>query len=72
MARQFTDWTLFFSVLLMTCFGLIMVYSATSISTAIRGGNMEEPFLRQLGAALVSFFILMYLCLLYTSDAADE
>jgi len=61
MARQFTDWTLFFSVLLMTCFGLIMVYSATSISTAIRGGNMEEPFLRQLGAALVSFFILMYL-----------
>ena len=61
MARKLTDWTLFFTVLMMTCFGLIMVYSATSITTAIRGGNMEEPFLRQLAAAVVSFFLLMYL-----------
>ncbi len=61
MARKVTDWTLFFTVLMMTCFGLIMVYSATSISTGIKGGNMEEPFLRQLGAAFFSFLILMYL-----------
>jgi cell division protein FtsW len=61
MARKLTDWTLFFTVLLMTCFGLIMVYSATSIPSAIKGGNMEAQFLRQLGAAVVSFFILMFL-----------
>ena len=61
MARKLTDWTLFFTVIMMTCFGLIMVYSATSISTAIRGGNMEEPFLRQLAAAAFSLFLLMYL-----------
>lgn len=61
MARKLTDWTLFFSVLMMTCFGLIMVYSATSISTAIKGGSMEAAFLRQLSAAIISFVILMYL-----------
>lgn len=61
MARKLTDWTLFFTVLMMTCFGLIMVYSATSITNAIRGNSMEEPFLRQLAAALVSFVLLMYL-----------
>lgn len=61
MARKLTDWTLFFTVLLMTCFGLIMVYSATSIPSAIKGGSMETQFLRQLGAAVVSFFILMFL-----------
>lgn len=61
MARKITDWTLYFTILMMTCFGLIMVYSATSISTGFRGGHMEEPFLRQFAAAVVSFFLLMYL-----------
>ena len=61
MARKLTDWTLFFTVLVMTCFGLIMVYSATSALAALRGGNMEAAFLRQLGAAAISFVILMYL-----------
>ena len=61
MARKLTDWTLFFTVLIMACVGLIMVYSATSASAALRGGNMEAAFLRQLGAASISFIFLMYL-----------
>ncbi len=61
MARKLTDWTLFFTVLIMTCFGLIMVYSATSASAALRDGNMQAALLRQLGAACISFFMLMYL-----------
>jgi len=61
MARKVTDWTLFFAVLLMTCFGLIMVYSATSIPTGFKGGFMEEPYLRQLAAAIFSFVLLMFL-----------
>ncbi|WP_031498620.1 FtsW/RodA/SpoVE family cell cycle protein [Bryobacter aggregatus] len=61
MARKQTDWTLFFTVMMMTCIGLIMVYSATSVTAALRGGDMEASFLRQLFAALISFFLLMWL-----------
>jgi cell division protein FtsW len=61
MARRLTDWTLFFTVILMTCFGLIMVYSATSVTSGIRGHNMESMFLRQFAAAIASFVLLMYI-----------
>ncbi len=61
MARRLTDWTLFFTVLMMTCFGLIMVYSSTSISAAFRGRDPEALLLRQLFAAGVSFLALMWL-----------
>lgn len=61
MARKMTDWTLFVAVLLMTCVGLIMVYSATSVPMAFKGKVAEELFLKQLGAAAISFLVLMYL-----------
>jgi cell division protein FtsW len=61
MARRLTDWTLFFTVIMMVCFGLIMVYSSTSISAAFRGKDPEALFLRQMGAAVLSFLILMWL-----------
>lgn len=61
MARKMTDWTLFVSVLLMTCVGLIMVYSATSVPMAFKGKSAEELFLKQLGAAALSFLVLMYM-----------
>jgi cell division protein FtsW len=61
MARKINDWTLYFTIIMMTCFGLIMVYSSTSINAGFRGGNMEESFLRQLAAALASFILLMFI-----------
>ncbi len=61
MARRLTDWTLFFTVLMMICFGLIMVYSSTSISAAFRGKDPDALFLRQLAAAAVSFLVIMWL-----------
>jgi cell division protein FtsW len=61
MARRLTDWTLFFTVLMMICFGLIMVYSSTSISAAFRGKDPDALFLRQLAAAALSFLVIMWL-----------
>ncbi|MBZ2183221.1 MAG: putative lipid II flippase FtsW [Bryobacter sp.] len=61
MARKINDWTLYFTILMMTCFGLIMVYSTTSINAGFRGGYMEESFLRQFAAAAVSCLIFMFI-----------
>jgi cell division protein FtsW len=63
MARKSTDWTLFFTILLMTAFGLIMVYSATSVPTGFRNVEawMEGPLAHQLTAALLSFAALQFI-----------
>lgn len=61
MARRLTDWTLFFTILLMTAMGLIMVYSASSVPAVFKGGNPEAIFLRQLVAAVISFLVMMWL-----------
>ncbi|MDX2267289.1 MAG: FtsW/RodA/SpoVE family cell cycle protein [Bryobacter sp.] len=61
MARRLTDWTLFFTVLVMLCFGLIMVYSSTSITAAFRGKDPDALFLRQLAVAVGGFLVLMWL-----------
>lgn len=61
MARRLTDWTLFFTVVMMVCFGLIMVYSSTSITAAFRGKDPDALFLRQFGAAVLAFLSLMWL-----------
>lgn len=61
MARLKTDWILFLTILAMVAFGLVMVYSASSAIAELR--NHAAPYyfaVRQLGWALVSFFILMY------------
>lgn len=61
MAKLKTDWILFLTILAMTGFGIIMVYSASSAAA--------EPFyqvppyyfvLHQIGFAIVSFIVLMY------------
>jgi cell division protein FtsW len=61
MARLKTDWILFLTVLAMTGFGIVMVYSASS-AAAKPFYNVEPYFFvaHQIGFAVVSFFVLMY------------
>jgi cell division protein FtsW len=61
MARLKTDWILFLTILAMVAFGLVMVYSASSAIAELRNGAAPYYFaVRQLGWALLSFFVLMY------------
>jgi cell division protein FtsW len=61
MARLKTDWILFLTILAMVAFGLVMVYSASSAIAELRNGVAPYYFaVRQLGWAMVSFFVLMY------------
>ncbi|HTP88100.1 MAG TPA: putative peptidoglycan glycosyltransferase FtsW [Bryobacteraceae bacterium] len=59
--RLRTDWTLFFTVVAMVCFGLVMVYSASSVTADIRYHDTTRFFLRQLGWAVISFAAMMWL-----------
>jgi cell division protein FtsW len=60
MARLKTDWILFLTILAMVAFGLVMVYSASSAIAELRNHSAPYYFaVRQLGWALVSFFVLM-------------
>jgi cell division protein FtsW len=59
--RLRTDWTLFFTVVAMVCFGLVMVYSASSVTADIRLHDTSHYLVRQLGWAAISFIALMWL-----------
>jgi len=59
--RVRTDWTLFFTVVIMVCFGLLMVYSASSVTADIRFHSVSHFLVRQLGWAAISFVALMWL-----------
>jgi len=59
--RVRTDWTLFFTIVIMVCFGLLMVYSASSVTADIRFHSVSHFLVRQLGWAVISFFALMWL-----------
>src|ERR1700751_3232370 len=59
--RLRTDWTLFFTILAMVCFGLVMVYSSSSVTAEIKFRVSDKHFLlRQLGWALFSFVVLLW------------
>jgi cell division protein FtsW len=59
--RLKTDWLLFLTVLAMVCFGLIMVYSASSILAELKFHvSGTHFFVRQLGWAIVSIAILLF------------
>jgi cell division protein FtsW len=59
--RLKTDWILFLTVLLLVLFGLVMVYSASSIIAGLKFHvSSTYFFLRQLLWAVVSFAILLY------------
>lgn len=59
--RLKTDWILFLTVLTLVCFGLVMVYSASSMIASLRYHLSSTFFLvRQLGWAVVSVVLLLY------------
>ena len=59
--RLKTDWILFLTVLILVLFGLVMVYSSSSIIAELKFHvSSTYFFLRQLGWAVVSFGILLY------------
>jgi cell division protein FtsW len=59
--RLKTDWILFITVLFLVCFGLIMVYSSSSVLAQLRYHySTTFFFFRQAGWAGVSFLILLW------------
>ena len=59
--RLKTDWILFLTVLALVCFGLVMVYSASSMIAELKYHLSNTFFLvRQLGWAVVSVLLLLY------------
>ncbi len=61
--RLKTDWILFLTVLCLVCFGLVMVYSSSSMLAELRYHVSDTYFFfRQLGWAVFSF-ILLLLCM---------
>jgi len=56
-----TDWILFLAVLTMVCFGLVMVYSSSSIVAELKyHWSSTHFFVRQMGWAVFSFLVLLY------------
>ena len=59
--RLKTDWILFLTVLALVCFGLVMVYSASSMIAELKYHVPSTYFfLRQLGWAVFSIALLLY------------
>ncbi len=59
--RLKTDWILFLTILTLVCFGLVMVYSASSLVAELKYHvSTTHFFLRQLGWATFSFAVLLY------------
>lgn len=59
--RLKTDWILFLTVLMLVCFGLVMVYSSSSMVAELKYHLPTTYFfLRQLGWAIVSIALLLY------------
>jgi cell division protein FtsW len=59
--RLQTDWILFLTITVLVCFGLVMVYSSSSIVAELKYHvDSTHFFVRQLGWAVFSFLILLY------------
>jgi cell division protein FtsW len=59
--RLKTDWILLFTILALVCFGLVMVYSSSSVIAEIKFRVSDTHFvLKQLGWAVFSFVILLW------------
>ncbi|HYI95127.1 MAG TPA: FtsW/RodA/SpoVE family cell cycle protein [Bryobacteraceae bacterium] len=59
--RLKTDWVLFFTIVAMVCFGLVIVYSASSVMAELKYKWDMYFIARQIGWAVVSFLVLMQL-----------
>jgi cell division protein FtsW len=60
--RLKTDWLLFTTIVAMVGFGLVMIYSASSVITELNPKIQSSFYFvtRQLGWAVISFLLLMY------------
>jgi cell division protein FtsW len=58
--RLKTDWTLFFTVVVMVCFGLVIVYSASSVMAELKFKNANYFIVQQAVWAMGSFLVLMF------------
>ncbi len=59
--RLKTDWILFFTILAMVCFGLVMVYSSSSMIAEVKFRVSDKYFLlKQLWWAIFSFVLLLW------------
>ena len=56
--HRFYDYSLLFTIIFLTVFGLIMIYSASSYKAQLDYGNPGYFMLRQAGIAGVSFVAL--------------
>jgi cell division protein FtsW len=59
--RLKTDWTLFLTILAMVCFGLVMVYSSSSVIAEVKFHVSDKHFLlKQLWWAVIAFVVLLW------------
>src|SRR5260370_27365299 len=58
--RLKTDWILFFTIIVMVCFGLVIVYSASSIVAELKFNSTVYFIKQQLIWAVVSFLVFMF------------
>ena len=61
MVRIRTDWTLFLTIVVMVCFGLVMVYSSSSVVAEFKLKSGTHFVRLQLGWALFSLLVLMFI-----------
>lgn len=62
MAREKTDWILFLAIVAMVAFGLVVVYSASSVVAEVKYKEQSHFFLvRQVVAAVLAFGAMMFL-----------
>ena len=57
--RLKTDWTLFLTIVGMVCFGIVMVYSASTVMAEVRFKDSNRFLLRQVGWAVAGVLLLM-------------
>lgn len=58
--RLKTDWTLFLTIVLTVCFGLVIVYSASSVVAEMKFRSSSHFLVRQIFWAVFGFAALMY------------
>jgi cell division protein FtsW len=58
--RVRTDWVLFYTIIAMVCFGLVMVYSSSSVMAELKYKSSTHFLVRQIGWAVLSLLVLMY------------
>jgi cell division protein FtsW len=59
--RLETDWTLFITIVVLVCVGVVMVFSASSVVAEFKYRSSSQFVLHQAGWAFVSFLVLMWI-----------